>query len=105
MFTTHRADEVIAFADRVITLEDGRSVDEASADAFARGLQGNTNNILIRVAETDLTRARALLAAAGLSVTARAGWLTVRDAAPDEPLRILFTEHVEILESAVGSQR
>ena len=105
VFTTHRADEVIAFADRVITLEDGRSVDEASADVFARGLESTSTNILIRVAEDDLTRARALLAAAGLSVAARAGWLTVRGAAPDEPIRILLTEHVEILESAIGSQR
>jgi ABC-type multidrug transport system ATPase subunit len=105
VFTTHRADEVIAFADRVITLEDGRSVDEASADAFARGLQGNTNNILIRVADAELTRAQALLASAGLSVTARAGWLTVHGAPPDEPLRILFTDHIEVIESAIGSER
>jgi ABC-type multidrug transport system ATPase subunit len=105
VFTTHRADEVIAFADRVITLEDGRVVGEATADAFARDLNDTSANILIRVAEQDLTRARALLAASGLDVTARAGWLTVRDAAPDQPLRLLFVEGVEVLESAVGSQR
>lgn len=105
VFTTHRADEVIAFADRVITLEEGRVVAEATADAFARDLNDTTANILIRVADADLTRARAVLAASGLDVTARAGWLTVRDAAPDQPLRLLFVEGIEILESAVGSQR
>jgi len=105
VFTTHRADEVIAFADRVITLEDGRAVAEASADTFARDLNDTSTNILIRVADADLTRARAQLAASGLDVTARAGWLTVRDAAPDQPLRILFAEGIDVLESAVGSQR
>jgi len=96
---------VIAFADRVITLQDGRVIAEEAADAFARNLDGATNNLLIRVAEDDVTRAHALLAAAGLNVTARAGWLTVRDASPDRPLHVLFIEGIAVLESAIGSQR
>jgi len=46
-----------------------------------------------------------LLKAAGLEVTARAGWLTVRQSPPDRPLRILFEARIEVLESAVGSER
>jgi nitrous oxidase accessory protein len=105
VFTTHRADEVIAFADRVITLADGRVVNDEDANSFARGVSDGQENMLIRVAEDELERARELLVAAELNVTLRSGWLTVHQCQPDQPLRVLFEQQIEVLESAVGSHR
>ena len=105
VFTTHRADEVIAFADRVITLADGRVVDDEDANRFARGVSDGQENMLIRVAEGELERARKLLTSAGMEVALRAGWLTVYRCQPDQPLRLLFEQRIDVLESAVGSRR
>lgn len=105
VFTTHRADEVIAFADRVITLADGRVVNDEDANSFARGVSDGQENMLIRVAESELERAKELLTSAGMDVTLRSGWLTVHRCQPDQPLRVLFEQQIDVLESAVGSHR
>ena len=44
-------------------------------------------------------------AAAELNVTLRSGRLTVHQCQPDQPLRVLFEQQIEVLESAVGRHR
>jgi ABC-type multidrug transport system ATPase subunit len=102
LFTTHRAEEVVAFADRVVTLDDGRTTADQPVAAFARDLHGEANELLVRVAPDDLDRARGLLEQAGFAVVARAGWLVLTRVAPDRPLRVLWEAGIEVRESATG---
>lgn len=102
LFTTHREDEVIALADRVITLTDGTVTATQDAAEFAHGIRSHTP-LLVRVADADAERAVIALAAAGIRTLRRAGWLSVQGQAPDVVLRALWDAEVEVLESAIGS--
>lgn len=102
LFTTHREDEVIAFADRVITLTDGAITATQAAADFAHGIRSQAP-LLLRVAAVDADRAQAVLAAAGITAMRRAGWLSVQGWAPDVVLRALWDAGVEVAESAIGS--
>ena len=105
LFTTHREDEVVALADRVITLRDGVVEREQDAGEFARHIRSGTAPLLIRVAASDIEHAEAVLRDAGIEARGRAGWIRVLHDAPAEPLRALWDAEIEVLESAIGGER
>ena len=105
LFTTHREDEVVALADRVVTLRDGEVESEQSADEFARHVRSHTTPLLVRVADADVSRAIEVLERAGVAAISRAGWIRVTHDAPAVPLRALWDAGVEVLDSAIGAER
>lgn len=105
LFTTHREDEVVALADRVITLRDGEVESEQDADEFARQVRSHITPLLIRVAAADVQRAVEVLDRAGIASMWRAGWIRVVHDAPASPLRALWEAGIEVLDSAIGAER
>ena len=105
LFTTHREDEVVALADRVITLRDGEVESEQDADEFARHVRSHITPLLIRVADEDVERAVEVLERAGITSLPRAGWIRVVHDAPAVPLRALWEAGIEVVDSAIGAER
>jgi nitrous oxidase accessory protein len=98
LFTTHRADEAVELADRVVLLDAGRAVDEGPA---GRMLVHREAALLVEVADADGQRALAALAAAGVQASTAGGWIVIADTPPHVALNILGAAEIEILDSIV----
>ncbi len=100
VFTTHRAEEVVQLADRVVTLDQGRMAVDTPVDAFAQSVSEQAV-VYIRVAPADRARARAALAAEQLTADSHEEWLLV-GGAPHRVLATLWRANVEVLDSFTG---
>lgn len=105
IFTTHRLEEVVYLADRVLYLEAGRLVADGPPD-LAR-LAGSTDTRLqVRVPERQVAEARELLIGQGFEPR-RIGpllVLTVSSRRKVEPLALLFRAGVEVEDLALSQE-
>ena len=104
LFTTHRLEEVISLADRVVTLDGGRIVAVQSVEAFAAAAD-TSSTIMIRVPADAVARAEAVLTAAGFDVSSRADWLSASGCGPHEPLEALWRAEIVVLETVLARQQ
>jgi nitrous oxidase accessory protein len=102
LFTTHREEEVVALADRVISLQDGAVISVRTAEEFARDIR-RPAMLMVRVAPVDVDRAVEALLGAGFPARERAGWLTTGSTDPALPLRALWEAGIPVVESVVGA--
>jgi nitrous oxidase accessory protein len=98
LFTTHRADEAVELADRVVLLDGGRAVDEGPA---GRMLVRREAALLVEVAEGDRERALAVLADGGVAPEVAGGWIVIEGTPPHVVLGLLSEAGIEVTDSIV----
>ncbi|MCA9851090.1 MAG: ATP-binding cassette domain-containing protein, partial [Dehalococcoidia bacterium] len=98
LFTTHRVDEVVELASRVVTLDGGRVSSEEDRSTFVHRFQGRQGALLHVEAGTADAVAR-VLTGAGMTVESHAdAWITVHGVPLHELVRVLARAEVDALE-------
>ena len=98
LFTTHRVDEVVELASRVVTLDGGRISSEEDRSAFVHRFQGH-QGALLHVESGAAEAATHVLTRAGFTVETHSdGWITLHGVPLHELVRVLAREDVDILE-------